>query len=591
MSPRAAIFALLLGSVALTPSAEARPQEPSAEPPQAAAEGAEPKEEAKKLFKRGLASMKSKRFNEALRDFLASRELYATRGNTQNAAVCLRELGRFDESLAMFEALLKEFDNLSDADKSNVQKEVTFLRAKVGSVDILVIEPDAEVMIDGRARGRTPLSAPLRVSVGVHIVRIYKPGFAPLEERIVVAPRKTVIVDGTLDKLVRSGQLKVVAAKGKSADVLVDGAVVGQTPWEGSVAVGKHSVVLQGEGELGTAPVTAKVTEGEVSTLRLELVALESEIRVEPVPVNAMVALDGVELGRGIWEGRVAAGDHRIEVAAEGFIAKTREVTLDEDEREVVQLELERDPDSALWTDKTPGRVIFDLHMAPVVAPLVGGDLADGCTGDCSGGLGIGALAMLRGGYQFGVGIGLTLDAGYLLLHQGYADRAGTLTPRGLAANAGTLEDDVLLMGLLAGASGSYQVGEDWPFQVRVGGGIFLGSLRDERSGAFTTNEDPVAYTIDPLSESQSMTYAFVSPELRIGYRVTESFIVSLSAQGLFLFALSQPEWSDEQPVLAGNCDGSVPTQCEGQALFGSQALAGETIIAISPGLALKLEL
>ena len=67
--------------------------------------------------------------------------------------------------------------------------------------------------------------------------------------------------------------------------------------------------------------------------------------------------------------------------------------------------------------------------------------------------------------------------------------------------------------------------------------------------------------------------------------------VVSLSAQGLFLFALSQPEWSDEQPVLAGNCDGSVPTQCEGQALFGSQALAGETIIAISPGLALKLEL
>jgi len=422
-------------------------------------------------------------------------------------------------------------------------------------------------------------------------VRIYKQGFAPFEARIRVDARKTATVDGALTSLTRSGQLKVAATGGEAVDLLVDGVVVGQTPWEGSLAVGKHSVALRGDETQGTAPVTATIAEGELSTLRLELVALESELRIEPVPVNAVVALDGVELGRGIWQGRLGAGDHRVEIAAEGFLAATREVSLDDGDREVLTVELERDPDSDLWADKKPGRVIFDLHLAPALAPLVGGDLVDGCTGSCSGGLGMGALAMLHGGYQFGMGIGLTLDAGYLLLHQGLADRPGSMTPRGLAPNDGSLDDDLLMMGLLVGGSGSYQVGEDWPFQIRVGGGILFGSLRDERTGTFTTNLDPVAYSVGPLSESPTMTYAFVSPELRVGYRVTEAFILSLSAQGLFLFAVSKPEWADEQQVLAGNCDGTSATQCEGQALFGAQSLAGDTIVAIAPGLALKLEL
>ena len=552
---------------------------------------AKAKDQARERFERGLALMKQSQWDEALTEFLASRKLYPTRGNTQDAAVCLRELGRSDESLELFESMLKEFEKLTAQERSNIEEEITRLRAKIGSVEVLLLEPGADVLVDGRARGRTPLSAPLRVSAGLHVVRVLKQGFSPFESRVEVEARKTVSVDGVLQRLTRSGQLKVGAVGDKIVDVLVDGVVVGKSPWQGAVAVGAHSVSVRGDGNLGSAPVAAKIRENEPTTLTLDLAPLESELRVEPVPINATVAIDGVAVGGGIWDSRLPKGDHRIEVAAEGFLPLHRNVSLDAGAREALRLELERDPESELWGERTPSHFVLDLLLAPNIVPLVGGELSEGCTGACSRSVGLGGLALLRGGYQFGIGIGLSVDAGYAVWHQNYAGRQATLTPRGLTANQGTLDDDLLAMGLLAGASASYQVGEDWPFQIRVGGGVFFGSMRDSRTGTFTTNIDPLSYGVGPIRESHSMTYAFVAPELRIGYRVADAVILSVAAQGVFLFALNVPEWADQQTLLAGRCDGSSTTQCEGEATFGTQRLTGGPIIFVTPGLALKLEL
>jgi hypothetical protein len=535
--------------------------------------------------------MKQSQWDDALTELVASRKAFATRGNTQNAAVCLRELGRYDEALELFEAMLREFERLTPAERTSIENEITRLRTKVGNVEVLILEPGADIVVDGRPRARTPASAALRVSAGPHVVRVLKQGFAPFETRVAVEPRRTVTVDGVLQQLTRGGQLKVATANGEPAVVLVDGLEVGKAPWEGTLAIGAHSVALRAEGRVGTAPVAAKIEEGQPVSLTLQLAALESELRVEPVPINATVAIDGVVVGRGIWDGSLPKGEHRVEVAAEGFLPARRDVALDAWQREALRLELERDPDSELWAERAPARFTLELLLAPNLVPLTGGDLADGCTGSCSSGIGAGAVALLRGGYQFGVGIGLTVDAGYAVWHQKLEGRPTTLMPRGLAANVGTADDDLLAQGLLAGASASYQIGEEFPFQVRVGGGVLFGSMRDQRSGTFTTNLDPYAYSVGPTSESHSLGYAYVSPELSIGYRIADELILSLAAQGMFLFALSAPEWTDEQTMLAGQCDGSAPAQCDGEATFGTSRLSGSPIIFVTPGLALKLEL
>lgn len=583
------LAALLCGqSAALAQTKDEATDEDAAEEPPSDEETRQ--QEAKETFKAGRALMKEEKWNLALAEFQRSRELYPTRGNTQNAAVCLRELGRSAEALEMFELLMRDFDKLTDADRKQVAKEIGELRQVVGTIDVIILEPDAEVVVDGRPRGRTPLSSPLRANAGTHYVRVHKSGFVTFEQQVDVVAKQTTTIEHTMERLQRSGRITVVAPDSPGVEVLLDGVVVGVTPWEGDVAVGSHTVTLRGEGNVGSAPVAVDVTDEKPTTLRVEVVPLDSELRVQPQPLNAAVAIDGVDVGRGIWEGRLPSGDHVIEIAAEGFLAVKREVSLDAEGREVLSIELERDPDSALWADRTPSRLVLDVGLGAILSPASGGDVADGCEGSCSAGLGVGGTATLRGGYRFGMGIGLTLDAGFAMLKQSYEDRAAALTPRGLAANQGTLDDDLSLLGFLAGGSISYQVGKEFPFLIRAGGGVLLGTLKDERRGSFTTNLEPVEYEVAPPAESTSATYAYANPELRIGYRFGEHVIVSAGVSGLFLFALSQPEWTDETTLLAGQCDGASASACEGEATFGSETLLGSTIVTISPGLAASFE-
>ena len=110
------------------------------------------------------------------------------------------------------------------------------------------------MVIDGRARGVLPLAAPLRVSAGSHGVRVYKEGFAAFEARIDVAGQATVAVDVHLDALMESGRLRVTEQEQKVVEVIVDNVDVGAAPWEGSLAIGDHMVVLRGEGRSGRSP-------------------------------------------------------------------------------------------------------------------------------------------------------------------------------------------------------------------------------------------------------------------------------------------------------------------------------------------------
>src|SRR4051812_35000964 len=140
------------------------------------------KEEAKSRFERGMTLFDRKVWDAALVEFLESRAAYATRSNTQNAAICLRNLNRFDEALDMFEALVKDFPTMSPTDRSAVDKEIAELQLLVGVLDIRAQEAGALITVDGRERGTTPAAA-LRVSAGTHVLRVYKEGFAPVEKR------------------------------------------------------------------------------------------------------------------------------------------------------------------------------------------------------------------------------------------------------------------------------------------------------------------------------------------------------------------------------------------------------------------------
>lgn len=540
-----------------------------------AAEEAARKDEARVRFERGVGLFEQQAWTAALAEFLASRGLYATRAATKNAAVCLRKLERFDEALDLFEALLREFPNLPPADKTFAQREVTDLRALVATIDVDGAEPGATVVIDGRSRADFPLVAPLRVPAGTHVVRVFKEGFEPFETRVDVPGGQRVAVRARLEQLTAAGRLRVGEKGGRVLDVLVDGAVVGKTPWEGRLGPGNHVVVLRGEGTLGTEPAAAAVKDRELTNLVLAAEPLEASLLVTATPSGAGLSVNSVSVGHGVWDGRLRAATHTIEVAQEGFVAARQQVALGRGERKVITLDLERDPDAAIW--RKPSRIVVEAGGAFGLAPSFGGDVA-GCGGSCSSGVGVGVLATARASYELGSGLGFGIAAGYLLARQSVEGRSAELSPQGLAPIAGTVDDELLLQGFVVAATGGVRFGERFPVQLRLGAGALLAQVRDARTGRSSPAAFPGAFPRNEHGELASATYLWLDPEVRVGLPIGKHFELSAGLELPILVALAQPRWGDDGDI-AVNVPGA------GYATYRDDALTGKVVVLVAPGL------
>lgn len=577
-------------------------QEPSpAAPPEA---DDVKKAQAKEHFLRGLELSAEESWDRALVEYTASRALFSTKAASKNAALCLSKLKRYDEALDLFESIPKEFQNLTPEDLQFLDRESAKVRPYVGALALAIPEVGASVVVDGRPRGTSPLAAPLRVSIGTHLVRVAKAGFAPFESRVEVSSGATRRVDVALEILQASGRLSVIELKGQPAEVLLDGIPVGQTPWEAVVGTGEHTVSLRGQQTLGTQPVRAPVTVNQTTVLRLGLEALDAEVRIEPVPVSATVAVDGVSFGRGAWEGRLRSGPHQLEVGQEGFVAQRRTLVLQANKREALTVSLERDRTSPIWETVSPPKVFVELAAGPKLSPTMGGDIL-GCEG-CKQGIGFGGQARVLVGYELGWGLGFGGELGYAALRQTAKDRVDALRPLPVGANAdnpGLSDDAIAVYGPVVGASASYRTSGKLRFRFRLGVGAWLGSATDERSGNYNTavglradgsRAGAVQYSAT-TAQTLPATFLYARPEVRAGYKLSEKIELGLGVEILALFALNRPRWEPTaQRVVTGNCatPGVAAQICatDGLAVYDTRSFTAPSFFVASPTLSFRYE-
>ena len=573
----AALVAVAGGLGTLAVSSRARAEEPEA--------AGDRKADARAHFLTAKALADEGNWSPALAEFLRSRQLYPTWGNTLGAATSMKKLGRFDESLDLFERLLKEFFTaMPEEFKTGAQRELIELRGLVGTVEIEGAELGASIVIDGRDRGDYPTPEPLRVGAGSHIVRVSKSGFLPFEARVDVAGRQSARVPTRLLPLARSGRLHVAAEGGRALSVIIDGDVVGTSPWEGALAAGDHVVVLRGEGDVGTQPVSVPVQLDRTASLTLAAEPLAAEIRVEPVPVSATVAIDSVVVGRGIWEGRLRKGRHTIEVAGAGFLAGAREVDLPSGGRLAVAMTLQRDPASPFWRKPPrPAHFFVELTGAPLVVPSFAGDVVGSCSGACTAYPGLGIQTALRGGYELGSGFDVGLGLGYFFAAQTASGRVASLKPVGASgADQGTLEDTIAVhRGGLAGAFLGFTIGDRFPVHLGVGGGMAFATVTDTRSGAFTPQDAGPELHVGPVTLSSLTFFGYAAPEGRLGIRLGDHLELSAGIDALILVPLSRPSWPAGQPVNAG---------VDGIGTFPAESLLARAVFSVAPGLGLRYD-
>jgi hypothetical protein len=514
----------------------------------------------------------------ALAEFQASRALYPGESATMGAAACLKRLHRFDEALDLFEAALRDFSGTMEAKtKAAVQREVVVLRGLVGTVDIEGAEPGAAITVDGQSRGEFPLLVPLRVAAGSHMVRVYKEGFEPFEVRVEVAGGQIARVAARLRRLWQTGTLQVVEARGRELEVVVDGLGVGKTsaaPLSVPLAPGRHVVLLRGKGCLRTAPANVTVRLNEVARLRLEADVLKAALRIAPEPVDARVSIDAVEIGQGPWEGALCAGKHTVEVAAEGFLPETREVSLRRGEREVLSVPLSRDPRSPLWRSP-PSLLVMEVGTAALIVPSFGGDVAGTCHQACRSDVGVGGYGVLRGELGRSSRLSFGVSIGALSAMQKISNRSTSvnIVSERPMSDDGAADDVLQLRGFFLGAWIGYAIDAGVPVRLRLGAGGLFGSVSDARRGDFTaTSGEP--FVTGTYVQTQPARSVFVTPEVRVALPLGRNVELNAGLELPVLFAVSRPRWSEAGTVLA---------KPDGLGWFNADALMSGVLVTLAP--------
>ena len=317
---------LLLAAITLftTPAvAQSIPSAPTGKP--TAADEAT----AKRNFESGLRLYGEGSYAEALIAFEQSYRLGGRASALKNIAQCHRNLKHFVEAYEAYEQMLAKHEaQISAADKKAVQQALEELGVLSATVLVDVSEADAEIEIDGKSAGRSPMTKPKRVAAtGGHTFRVTKPGFTHVEQPFTVDSQQNKKIDVKLEVEKTVGHVVVREQNGRDVHVFIDGHDQGPAPWEGELAAGEHTVEAKGA-RFASESRRITVVQKDRLDLALDAAALQGKLRVTTVPSTANIAVDGNTVGSGAWEGELPEGPHRIEVSLPGQTPQVRDVVL-----------------------------------------------------------------------------------------------------------------------------------------------------------------------------------------------------------------------------------------------------------------------
>jgi hypothetical protein len=143
--------------------------------------------------------------------------------------------------------------------------------ADQGTIKVVSSVPEAEVFIDGAAVGKVPQEK--RVSAGEHPVVVRLPGYKQFEQKVLVEAGKSITVSADLKAV---GRLRILSTP-TGATLLINGLVVGKTPFDDEVEVGESVVRIEQPG-FQAFEQTLQIEGGKTQTLSRELaVAGKSE--------------------------------------------------------------------------------------------------------------------------------------------------------------------------------------------------------------------------------------------------------------------------------------------------------------------------
>ncbi len=323
-----------------------------ADPPKA--EASPNKAQAAQRFDRGLALFNEGDNAGALAEF---KQTYALMPNPivlYNIGLVYAAMGRPVDAV---DALSPVADSatLSPEQRERAQKTLSDQQARIGRLAITTEPEGARIDIDGVEVARTPLTAPLRVAEGSHVIGAVAEGYAHAHKEILVAGNAdaSLSFELVLSQAKRPANL-TVRSRVRDAEVLLDDQAVGKTPLATSISLpaGVHQLELRRAG-YQTKKQQVELGEGATGEVSLDLpidtAALASDgadLVLDVREANPDLTIDDEH--RGIYSGplRLPRGVHQVRLQVAGYLPFEQELNLEPGSARVLRPFLQPTPET-----------------------------------------------------------------------------------------------------------------------------------------------------------------------------------------------------------------------------------------------------
>jgi hypothetical protein len=343
------------------------------------------RDEARERFDRGLRLFNQQDNQGALAEFTRAYELVPHGLVLYNIGLVYAAMGRPVQAVEAFDRLLATPGAVDASKLERVRRERAEQAALIGEVEVATSVNGALVEVDGVEAGKTPLSGPLRIASGSHVVGVIAPGYAPLRKSVMLpGGTKTRLAFELQPQEAQLAHLEI-RTRIPSAEVYVDGELMGRTPLPASLSLapGARRIELRRAGyttETQTVNLGAGSTGSLSFDLRVDPVALGTsggEVVLEISEPNAVVFLDGESRGPYSAPFRVPVGQHALRVERGEFFPVERQIDVPARGRTLVEVDLEPTPEKrARYRSAAQTRRIWGYVSLGAGALFAGGGAA-----------------------------------------------------------------------------------------------------------------------------------------------------------------------------------------------------------------------
>jgi formylglycine-generating enzyme required for sulfatase activity len=214
-------------------------------------------------------------------------------------------------------------------------------------------------VVDGEPAGVTPTV--LELLAGEHRLELHHPDFKSVAQRVTVEANTPLELPEVV--LGAAPGRAAIESRPTGATVSVDGSYRGKTPIQVTLDPGDHRVQLHKPGHR-RASRSVRVASKETSRISVPLEPIRGVVEVRVEPVDAVVSVDGRELGSGSQTLELLATSHVIEVSKPGYGTERVTVTAREDLPGLVEITLRtlaaiREASRPKVIDTAGGRIVL----------------------------------------------------------------------------------------------------------------------------------------------------------------------------------------------------------------------------------------